>query len=118
VEVIHATKKQAIHITAMASEAQRAEEIWARANTRANEFSASPGDVEGGRWVRISGMLSIAGLKLNGNVDQLLDHNKNKYGRIPVQIDGVTEGRLIKQSNLTNVPNQDLVKTYRVPSRG
>lgn len=84
----------------MALEAQRVEEVWARANARANEFSAFPA-----RWVRISGLLSIAGLKLNGKVGQLLDNNANKYGRFPVQIDGVTEGRLIKQSNLTNVPN-------------
>ena len=102
----------------MASEAQSVEEFWARANARANEFAASPGEVEGRRWVRISGLQSIAGLMLNGKVGQLLDNNTNQDGRFPVQIDGVTEVKLIKKANLTNVPNQELVKAYRIPSRG
>lgn len=102
----------------MALEAENVEEFWARVNATANEFSASPGEVKGGRWVRISGLQSIAGMMLNGKVGQLLDNNMNQDGRFPVQIDGLTEGKLIKKSNLTNVTNQELVKTYRIPSRG
>eukprot|EP00573_Skeletonema_grethae_P001285 CAMPEP_0201687258 /NCGR_PEP_ID=MMETSP0578-20130828/1398_1 /ASSEMBLY_ACC=CAM_ASM_000663 /TAXON_ID=267565 /ORGANISM="Skeletonema grethea, Strain CCMP 1804" /LENGTH=229 /DNA_ID=CAMNT_0048171399 /DNA_START=126 /DNA_END=815 /DNA_ORIENTATION=+ len=77
------------------------------------------GVVEGGRWVRVTGLTSAAGQKLNGKVGQVLNASPNSDGRLQVKIDGdVSSGKLIKETNITDVPRNELVQTCRLFARG
>ena len=73
--------------------------------------------VEGGRWVRIEGLQSPAGQKLNGKVGQVLNETP-KEGRHPIQVDGMRDGKMIKETNFIDVPRGELVKVCRLPARG
>lgn len=77
------------------------------------------GVVEGGRWIRITGLTSAAGQKLNGKIGQVLNENPNQDGRIQVKIDGdASRGKLIKVTNITDIPRDELVQTCRLAARG
>jgi len=88
--------------------------------SEAARTAALNGAVEGGRWVRITGLTSAAGQKLNGKVGQVLNTTpNNEDGRLQVKIDGDTSsGKLIKEANITDVPRNELVKTCRLSARG
>lgn len=90
------------------------------AKENANKQDAKLGEVEGGRWVRIRGLQSSNGRKLNGKVGQILKEETTEDGRFPCKIDGdsLCKGKLIKASNLLDVPRDEMVKTYRLPARG
>jgi len=76
------------------------------------------GRVEGGRWVRIMGLKSSSGQVLNGRVGQVLNNEANADGRFQILIDGYSKGKLIKASNIDDVPRNDLVKTCRISAKG
>lgn len=81
--------------------------------------AAVNGVVEGGSWVRITGLQSAAGEKLNGKVGQLLNETQNADGRFQIKIDGDTSKvKLIKATNFIPVPRDELVKTCRLSARG
>ena len=62
--------------------------ILEKVRTEKNKESQAPGEVEWGRWVRIIGLQSAVGQKLNGKVGQVLNEEANDEGRYPIQIDG------------------------------
>ena len=73
--------------------------------------------VEGGRWVRISGLQSPAGQKLNGKVGQVLNEQPTSNGRFQIKIDGdKSQVKEIKPTNFVNVSSDDLVKVCRLPA--
>lgn len=75
--------------------------------------------VEGGRWVRISGLQSPAGQKLNGKVGQVLNEQPTSNGRFQIKIDGdKSQGKEIKPTNFVNVSRDELVKVCRLPAHG
>lgn len=59
-------------------------------NAENNKASQTTGDFEGGyRWVRITGLQSEVGQKLNGKVGQMLKEEANEEGRHPIKVDCV-----------------------------
>lgn len=90
--------------------------FWENVNQMRKEDSK--GKVEGGRWVKITGLQSAAGQKLNGKVGQVLSEEPNKEDRYQILIDGQTKGLLVKSSNFIDVPMKDMVETYRIPCTG
>ena len=70
--------------------------------------------MKGGDWVRITGLQSAVGQKLNGKVGQLLVKKLNDEGRYAIQIDCEKEGKVIKESNIQAVTPKEMVKTYRL----
>ena len=66
--------------------------FWENVNQMRKEDSDSKGKVEGGRWVKITGLQSAAGQKLNGKVGQLLSEEPNKEDRYQILIDVQTKG--------------------------
>ena len=64
-------------------------------------------------------LTSAAGQKLNGKVGQVLNANPNEDGRLQIKIDGdASRGKLIKETNIIDVPRHELVKTCRLSARG
>ena len=81
------------------------------------------GIVEGGRWVRIVGLQSEAGQKLNNKVAQLLKKDKVAAGRYLLCIDGLeeidgTKGKSIKGDNFVDILREELVQVCRLPAYG
>jgi len=79
--------------------------------------------VEGGRWVRIVGLQSEAGQKLNNKVAQVLKKDKASAGRYLLSIDGLdqidgTKGKSIKDENFVDIPREELVQVCRLPAYG
>ena len=102
----------AIHL----ADPKEVEESVARMNISATNFGKSRGTVDGGiRWVKIHDLQSDAGKKLNGKIGLVLEEGPNKEGRFKVQVDGVRDVKCIKPDNITDIPDDQLVRTYRIP---
>ena len=79
--------------------------------------------VEGGRWVRIVGLQSEAGQKLNHKVAKVLKKDKAAAGRYLLSIDGLdqidgTKGKSIKDENFVDIRREELVQVCRLPAYG
>lgn len=86
--------------------------------TKANRTEVS-GEVEGGRWVRISGLKSASGKKLNGKVGQVLSEESTEDGRYQIKIDGdASKGKLIKRLNFFDISRDEMVKTIQIAAKG
>jgi len=71
------------------------------------------------RWVRITGLQSPTGQKLNGKVGQVLNEKSDADDRFQIKIDGdAAKGKMLKAANFVDVPRDELVKTCRLPAIG
>lgn len=65
-------------------------------------FSANdPPIFHKGRWVVVQGLQSTTGQNMNGKVAYV--NGDKKDGRLPVMIDGIIGGKLLKPENLNTV---------------
>uniref|UniRef100_A0A7S1YHI8 Uncharacterized protein n=1 Tax=Grammatophora oceanica TaxID=210454 RepID=A0A7S1YHI8_9STRA len=79
----------------------------------------SQGEVEGGvRWTTILNLQSDAGKKLNGRLGKVLTQEVNRDGRHEVAVEGIQQIKLLKPANLEDIPEENLVRVYRIPSDG
>lgn len=110
--VSHATKE----------DTERMEAFHENMREKATASGKSPGEVEGGvRWITIRGLQSEAGKKLNGCLGKVLTHKVNEEGRhqVEVELDGMQRKvKLLKPANLEDIPEEKLVRVYRLPSQG
>jgi hypothetical protein len=101
-------------------EVEKVHEFWANMKRHAtNSGKSSQGIIDGGHhWATIHGLQSEAGKKLNGRVGLVLQEELNDQGRYQVQVDGIKGIKLIQPANLTDLTNDELVRTYRIPAQG
>lgn len=76
------------------------------------------GKVENGvRWVKIHSLISAAGQELNGKIGKVAT-DKLRDGRFEVHVEWVGGIKLLKPSNIEDVPEADLVSVQRLPCNG
>ena len=70
------------------------------------------------QWVRVVGLQSEAGAKLNGKVGSVVG-TPNGHGRIPVVVDGADgKTKLIKPENTAQIDNAELAQVCRISASG